>query len=389
MIFISGSFAQSNVYVSSLHPGEDFTHELQTSINNLRAGSSIIFDSVAGKVYEIGPIHLKSNINVIIQDGVIIRALSGAYPGTGACVFKLWECENVNIYGLGSGGKIIMQIDEYENGQWRHCINLRGCKNINIENLTLSESGGDGIYINKTGNCDSSYWRNCEDIYIHNVICDGNARQGISIISAKNVNIDECTFRNTGQYNDRDGDSEPAPRGPYAGIDFEPNNTCERLQNINITNCYFENNKRYGIVFGFGKLSGSSPPTSITIDNCSISKSPYGIYFATKSSSLTGSINIKNSSVSDTYEYAIVFQRWPYSDVKMNITFDNINIDNPTSDAKKAAILIRNTNGDYENSGLTFNGLNITNNISKKSILFEDNDSNVFRRLYQAFKDLF
>lgn len=389
MISISVIFAQSNVYVSSLPRGENFTHSLQSSINKLSTGSSLIFDGVAGTIYETGPLHLKSDINVEIQEGVMIRALSGAYPGTGACVFKLWECENVNICGLGSGGKIMMLIDEYENGQWRHCINLRGCKNINIENLTLSESGGDGIYINKTGDCEGSSWRNCEDIYIHKVICDGNARQGISIISANNVNIDGCTFRNTGQLNARDGDVEPASHGPYAGIDFEPNNSCERLQKIHITNCSFENNKRYGIVFGFGKLSDSSPGISITIDNCDVSNSPYGIYFATKSPSLSGSIKVKNSSVSDTYEYAVVFQRWPYNDAKMHVTLDNINIDNPTLDAKKAAIIIRNMIGKYKNSGITIHRLNISNNISGKSILVEDNNLNFFQHLYQAFQDLF
>ena len=105
-------------------------------------------------------------------------------------------------------------------------------KNIKVLGLTLALSGGDGIYlgVSKTG-------VPSENVVIKDVICDRNYRQGISVISARNLLIENTIMRDTG--------GTP----PAAGIDFEPNEASERIVRCVMRNCVAENNQGDGYVF--------------------------------------------------------------------------------------------------------------------------------------------
>jgi len=388
-------FAQGDLLVSTITSGENFTNDLKNAIiqKSQTGGGNIIFDGIPGKIYEVGPLSFNqiNNINFIIHEGVTIQALSGAYESLGACIFTLFNSSNISFSGIDSTSKIKMLIDEYDdNSQYRHCISLRGCENVNIENLTLAESGGDGIYIGVNSsafNCSDEGWKDCENITIQNVVCNGNGRQGISIISANHVIIDNCAFKNTGQYNGRDGDIWPVNSGPYAGIDLEPNNACERLQDISITNSVFDNNSGFkyenpenpinpiklgfGILFSFQHLDNNTPAISVQVNNCDIQKSPYGIDFYSESTALFGNININNCSIYNTEHYGIRFRNWAHTNNNLNILIDDIEIDNPTVYPNNAAVGIRNGTGSYEDGGFSITNLRVSNNISNRAILFD------------------
>ena len=64
-----------------------------------------------------------------------------------------------------------------------------------------------------------------QDVVIRNCISHDNDRQGISVISAVNLLVDNCVFSST--------------RGtaPEAGIDLEPDTPDQRLVNCVIRNC--------------------------------------------------------------------------------------------------------------------------------------------------------
>ena len=141
----------------------------------------------------------------------------------------------------GAGATLLMHKDDYhrppyELAEWRHALSIRGCEDVTIEGITLRESGGDGIYLG-VGSENATN----RDITIRNVICDGNNRQGISVITAENLLIEGCVLRQT--------------RGtaPQAGIDFEPNRPEERLVNCVLRNCRSEYNAghAYHIYLGF------------------------------------------------------------------------------------------------------------------------------------------
>ena len=124
-------------------------------------------------------------------------------------------------------------------------------KNVRIEDLAIRSTGGDGIYLgaDKLGTP-------CEDVTIRRVICDDNNRQGISVISAKNLLIEGCVLSNT----------KGTP--PASGIDFEPNNDRECLVRCVVRDCLFEKNEGNGIELWIGKLTGRSEPISILFENC-------------------------------------------------------------------------------------------------------------------------
>ena len=52
-----------------------------------------------------------------------------------------------------------------------------------------------------------------------------------------------------------------------AGIDFEPNSLQERLFNITVRDCVFENNRGAGVVVSFSPAKDAEP-ISINFENC-------------------------------------------------------------------------------------------------------------------------
>jgi hypothetical protein len=143
----------------------------------------------------------------------------------------------------------------YKLAEWRHALSFRGCEDVTVEGLTLQDSGGDGIYLGIGSGGETN-----RDVTIRNVVCDGNNRQGISIITAENLLIENCIFRNT--------------RGtaPEAGIDFEPNRADEKLVNCVLRNCQSENNAGHAYHLYLGNMQQESTPISIRFENCTSQK---------------------------------------------------------------------------------------------------------------------
>jgi hypothetical protein len=80
----------------------------------------------------------------------------------------------------------------------------------------------------------------------------------MSVISAIGLTCDNCKFTNT------------YGTAPGAGIDFEPNQSNQYLQNIVITNSTITGNQGHGVWGYFGLGPTTSAPVSITVDNCTI-----------------------------------------------------------------------------------------------------------------------
>lgn len=88
------------------------------------------------------------------------------------------------------------------------------------------------------------------------MICDDNYRQGVSVISVRNLLIENCTLQNT----------EGA--APAAGIDFEPNKPDEFLINCVMRNCTMKGNAGFGFVAAIHYLTPESEPISLCVENC-------------------------------------------------------------------------------------------------------------------------
>ncbi len=238
----------------------DSTRQLQAAINS--KVPVLIVDKMPS-AWIVKPITLVSNQKIIFQKGVEILAKRGEFKDRGACLFKAQDCTNFELIGYGATFR--MWRSDYDNpklykhGEWRMCLELNGCSNVNIFGLTLTESGGDGIYLGSGKNGPN------KNIHIKDVICDKNYRQGISVISADNLIIENCILSNT------------KGTAPEAGIDFEPNYPNEYIKNCVMKNCIIKNNNGGGIAMYLPTLDANSPNISLKFENCKIIDNPYAV----------------------------------------------------------------------------------------------------------------
>lgn len=229
----------------------DATECLQAAINS---GVPTLIVENMGTPWIVEPITLVSNQEIIFEDGVEILAKRGSFKARNDSLFTANGLENITLRGYGA----VMRMwrddyddpEQYERAEWRHVLQICGSTNINIYGLTLTESGGDGIYLGTGGGKTNT------NIHIKDVVCDKNYRQGISVITAENLLIEDTVMSNT------DGTA------PRAGIDFEPNNANERLVNVVMRNCLSENNAGDGYVAYLPPMRASSEPVSMIFENC-------------------------------------------------------------------------------------------------------------------------
>ncbi|MDA3927044.1 MAG: right-handed parallel beta-helix repeat-containing protein [Kiritimatiellae bacterium] len=230
---------------------EDSTDALQAAF---ASGAKRLIVDKQPTPWIVTSLSLSSNQEIFFEEGVEVLAKKGEFMGKGDSLFLLSNISNVTLRGYGA--TLRMRRDDYDappykKAEWRHVLCIRGCANIKVFGLTLAESGGDGIYLGSVKGAPSNL-----DVHIKDVICDKNYRQGISVITAENLLIENTVMRDT------------AGTAPSAGIDFEPNNANERLKNVVMRNCLTSNNAGDGYEFYLPNLHKSSEPVSITIENC-------------------------------------------------------------------------------------------------------------------------
>ncbi len=230
---------------------EDATACLQAAIDS---GVPRLIVEDMGSPWIVTPLTLVSNQEIVFEEGVELLAKRGEFHGGGDALVTARDVENVTL--RGDGATFRMWREDYANpelytkAEWRHCLQLRGVRNVEVRGLTLAESGGDGIYLGTGPDGATNI-----DVTIGDVVCDGNYRQGISVITAQNLVIEDSVLRNThGTW-------------PQAGIDFEPNDPAERLVNIVMRNCVSESNT-YGYVVNIAPHNAPTAPVSLRFENC-------------------------------------------------------------------------------------------------------------------------
>ncbi|TVS16558.1 MAG: hypothetical protein EA424_14095 [Planctomycetaceae bacterium] len=230
---------------------DESTTALQSAIDS--GAKKVIVRKMPGP-WIVDQIQLADDQELFFEPGVVVQAKRGAFRGRSDSLFTAWNRTNVTLTGYGA--TLRMHRDDYdgpdyEKAEWRHVLSFRGCTNVTVQGLTLMESGGDGIYLGAGRHRETN-----RNVIIRDVVCDRNYRQGISVITAENLLIENCVLKNT------------AGTAPAAGIDFEPNHAWERLVNCVMRNCVIEDNQGLGIHLYLRPLNGSSEPVSIRIENC-------------------------------------------------------------------------------------------------------------------------
>ena len=229
----------------------DSTEAIQAAIDS-KARRVVI--PYVGDPWIIRPIQLAGDQEIEFEPGVLILAKEGEFLGGGDSCFRGTDIKNLRITGYGATlrmRKLDYMKPPYQKAEWRMGISINGSENISIEGLRIESSGGDGIYLGET-----SQRHYCKDVIIRDVVCHDNHRQGMSVIGAENLLVENCTFSNTWG------------TAPAAGVDLEPDGPKERLVNCVFRNCQFLNNQGHELLVYPKNLGPESPPISIVFENC-------------------------------------------------------------------------------------------------------------------------
>lgn len=227
------------------------TEALQSAIDS---GADKVIVEDMGKPWIVNRIRLASDQELSFEKGCVVLAKRGAFHDRNASLFTARLKKNVTLSGNGATlrmWKADYHTDAYTQAEWRHCLSILSCTNVKVHDLTLADSGGDGIYLGVAKRGVTN-----QNVHVKNVICDGNNRQGISVISAENLLIEDTVLKNT------------SGTPPQAGIDFEPNHPGEKVVNCVMRNCVAENNAGGAYVLYLRPLNGTSAPISVRIENC-------------------------------------------------------------------------------------------------------------------------
>jgi hypothetical protein len=247
------------VKVSDFKPDRaDATAALQAAIDS---GAKVVLVDDPGFEYLVETITFKGDQEVVFQDNVRVRAMPGKFLAQGASLFRIQNVSNLVVRGEGKAELTMNKADyqdasRYQPAEWRHAISMRGSEQVVIRDLTISNSGGDGIYLGAPG---------CKDVHLENLVLTDHHRQGISVISAENLLVRNCKLINT------------SGTPPAAGIDFEPNHVREFAVNCVLENCDIYGNQSYAVHFAIPKTL--ERPISIVLRDCRIYDNGGGVHF--------------------------------------------------------------------------------------------------------------
>ena len=230
---------------------EDATKCLQAALNS---GARRVFVDNVGSDWLTGPLAVPSDIEVIFEDGVVIRAKDELFRPVLSRLFSIVQRKNVTMRGIGKV-TFIMNKELYLKDQatytpsgQRHAIYINDSENVCVSNITTLQAGGDGLYVGSVAGS--------KNIRIERVVCDGNGRQGISVTGVNGLSVKDSKFNNSWG------------GGPQCGVDIEPNPENGGIRNVLFENCDFENNRMFGVIIGVGCVRATDPPIGITFKNC-------------------------------------------------------------------------------------------------------------------------
>ena len=229
---------------------EDATRFLQAAIDS--GVPRLIVDKMPTPWFTL-PLQGAGNQTLVFEDGAEVCAKRHAFASKGACLLTYAGKSNVVLEGAGT---LRMWHQDYmaapyEKSEWRHALSLLSCSNVVVKGMSFVDSGGDGIYLGVRGPV-----RKNVDVVIRDVVCKDNHRQGISVISAENLLIENTQLLTT------------HGTAPQAGIDFEPNHPQEVLKNCVMRNCRAEGNAGAGFTTWAGQLNTTSEPVDLRFENC-------------------------------------------------------------------------------------------------------------------------
>ncbi|MCK9414583.1 MAG: right-handed parallel beta-helix repeat-containing protein [Prolixibacteraceae bacterium] len=277
----------------------DDTAALQAAVDQVAGtGGTVSVPTGTYMINAITHLNLKSNMNLIIESGAILKAIPNG--STNYAVLQLGGVSNVGI----SGGKIEGERVAHTGttGEWGFGIGVLGSDHVTITGTTVTNCWGDGFYIGANGTTP------CSVIRLTNVIADNNRRQGMSIIHVNDMIVTGSTFKNTNG------------TAPQAGIDIEPNAN-NTVNDVHILNCQIIDNYASGISLWLGTTIVNAAITNIEISGNTVDRNRRdgGITVVAP-----GAYTITNNLIRNNYRYGLIVDSNGSTITGNTITFNGI-----------------------------------------------------------------
>jgi hypothetical protein len=201
-------------------------------------------------VFRISHLELNSGQRLIMSPGTVLKPLTTPLQANQLMIMANGVDDIVIEGGVVDGAGSVRSTGIGLTGVVRGRVLGTRCINMSQE----AGARGDGLYINKSlpgDRCNRPAGRLCEDIVIEDVIADNNQRQGMMVASVRGLRIRNSSFLNSST--DLTG----------AGIDFEPNDDSDIIEDVEIDGCTFAGNE-HGILF---QPSGTEASVDVTVRN--------------------------------------------------------------------------------------------------------------------------
>lgn len=269
--------------------GIDDTRSLTAAINS---GADIILIPAMEVPWQTGPLEVsvQQPLTIVFEPGAVVEAIEGGYTDIRDRLLTIHDRNDIRIVGYGA--EIRMRKDDYhrpayEPSQWRHALAITGSERVTVEGLTITASGGDGVYLGV-----SRPWRRpVRDVVLRDLTIRDNHRQGISVIAAVGLLIENVTISGTHGHL------------PAAGIDFEPNQPTEHLRRIVVRNAHIYDNRGAAVLVALRQYLPWSFPVDITFENVTAVGNPIAFWSAIPND-VRGSIDVEGVE-------AFGITRWP------------------------------------------------------------------------------
>lgn len=217
-------------------------------------------------------------------------------------IIRIYDVKNVVI----NNPRIIGDRDFHKGkgGEWGYGIHIENSENVTVNNASVSNCWGDGIYIgNKMYSSNQRFSTN--SININSPVVENCRRNGISICMGQNITVKNAVIKNING------------TLPQAGIDIEPEWDRGVLpivfDNIKIINTYTENCAGDGIQFFLNFLSDKGLSTNIDIINHKDNGSNTGVTFYKTFGKIGGAINIENPEWKNNKTHALKMIDYTYN----------------------------------------------------------------------------
>jgi Right handed beta helix region len=279
-----------------------------------------------------GPLFVPSNTQVVIGPGVRIKAKADAYAGD-AAIFNILQKaggtrpNDISIVGESYLDKARLEYDPvdhvYSNDERGHAISITNADNILVRNVHIRYTYGDGIYIGDDNNSHPKPQRRSTNVQVLDSVIERASRNGISITAGEHILVQNVAIREI-----RSIKPSVASKGPWAGIDIEPDQSEHPLTDIQINQCDLIGNSGHGVLIELANAAADQDgySISITVDRARIDESGRaGVWITNALPHLKGTLLFKDGYVHGAKWAAMVVR--DKTQVGPTVEFRNLEID--------------------------------------------------------------